>query len=122
VLFASGRAVEFFGGLVEFVAAVGGVQGAACAQGLHLCGGHRGERARDAQILPEHFERIDAGDGRGDGQTVTTRRLTASPAPPRLFMPSGAMPRLTSSGNTCCSKLRKVASNGLSGNWQVSNG
>ena len=48
--------------------------------------------------------------------------LTAVAVPPMGFMPSAAMPRLFSSGRTCFSKLRKVASRQLSGICTASKG
>ncbi len=39
------------------------------------------------------------------------------PSPPRLFIPKAAIPRRSSSGSTCCSKLRYVLSKQLGGIW-----
>lgn len=60
VLLAAGGAFEVGGGFVEFEATVGGELGAAVAEGGHFWFGHVFEVADDAQVLVEHFERVDS--------------------------------------------------------------
>lgn len=49
--------------LVEFVAAIGCTRLDAFTQGIHFLLGHRREILRDIEVLFQHFEAVDTGNG-----------------------------------------------------------
>src|SRR5687767_4482569 len=65
MLLTSGRAIKCFRGFIEFEPSVRGPLCTARAQLLHLFGTHWLKISRDAQVLPQHLQRIDATDSRG---------------------------------------------------------
>jgi hypothetical protein len=108
--------VVFLGCLEQFHVTVGGVRSADFAEGLHLRDIDGLKAARYLKILTKYFQRIDAANGHcnreADGMAHSHRddngpSRTSSPLPPKLFMPSAAMPRRLTSGSTVTQSCEK---------------
>ena len=70
------------GRLVELEAAVERVVGEALFVGLPLRRVHRREVSCDLEVLTEHLQRVDPGDGRADRKAHRIAQRIARPAPP----------------------------------------